>query len=72
MTMSDGSVRMFPDMLGQLALVNDRGDVRWELVTLMQDIGMQWVVLIRMSNQCFFAGVEADRRVATHNPIAVK
>lgn len=72
MTMPDGSLRMFTDMLGELALVNDRGAIRWEHVTALEDIGIRPVVLIRMSNQCYFAGAQADRRVATHNPIAVK
>jgi len=72
MTMPDGSLRMFPNMLGELVLVNDRGDIRWERVVVLDDIGVRPVVLIRMNNQCFFAGAEVDRRVATHNPIAAK
>lgn len=72
MTMPDGSVRMFPDMLGELALVNDHGDIRWERVIDLYPIGVRPVVHIRMNNQCFFAGADANRRVATHNLIMVK
>lgn len=72
MTMPDGSVRMFPEMLGELVLVNDRGDIRWERVTALVPIGRRPVVLLRVGDQCYFAGREPDRRVATHNVILQK
>lgn len=67
MTLVDGSCRMFPDMLGELALVNDRGDIRWERVVSLEPIGIRPVILLRVGDQSFFAGREPDRRVATHN-----
>lgn len=70
MTMPDGSLKHLPDMLGQLALVDDHGHLRWERVVSLDDIGLRPVVLIQMSNQCFFAGTDPKRRVATHNLIA--
>lgn len=72
MTMPDGSVRMFPEMLGELVLVNDRGAIRWERVTSLKPIGIRLVILLRVGDQSFFAGREPDRRVATHNVILNK
>ncbi len=72
MTMPDGSCKMFPDMLGELVLVDDDGDIRWEEVTVLDDVGEQLVALISMNDQNYFAGTVANRRIATHNVIAVK
>lgn len=72
MTMPDGSLRMFPEMLGELALVNDRGRIAWERVVALEPIGIRQVILLRVGDQCYFAGREPDRRVATHNIIAQK
>lgn len=72
MTMPDGSLKHVPEMLGHLALVDDDGDLRWERVVALEDIGIRPVVLIQMNNQCFFAGTHPRRRVATHNLIAEK
>jgi hypothetical protein len=72
MTLPDGSLCMFPDMLGQMVLVDDHGELRWEPVTELIDLGMQLVILLRVGDQCFFSGQSPDRRVATHNLIAAK
>ena len=72
MTLPDGSLRMFPEMLGELALVNDRGRMAWERVVALELIGIRPVILLRVGDQCYFAGREPDRRVATHNIIAQK
>ncbi|WP_130617987.1 hypothetical protein [Dyella amyloliquefaciens] len=72
MTMPDGSLRMFPDMIHQPVLVNDRGRIAWERVVSLKPIGIRLVVLLRVGDQCYFAGVDPDRRVATHNIFAAK
>lgn len=72
MTMPDGSCKMFPDMFGELVLVDDYGDIRWERVTGLEDAGMQMVALISMSDQNYFAGVNPNRRIGSHNLINPK
>lgn len=72
MTMQDGGCRMFPDMLGELVLVNDRGVIRWERVVSLDPIGIRPVILLRVGDQCYFAGRDPHRRVATHNVILNK
>ena len=73
MTMEDGSVMHFNnDMVGQLVLVDDDGDIRWERVRSMEYIGMHDVVLFNVDDQSYFAGTVGNRRIATHNLIDTK
>lgn len=72
MTMPDGSLKLLPEMLGELVFVDDEGALRWERVAALYDIGNRPVMLISMRNQCYLAGKTASKRVATHNLIAPK
>jgi hypothetical protein len=72
MTMPDGSCKMFPDMLGELVLVDDNGDIHWEEVTALDNAGMLLVALISMKDQNYFAGTDPRRRIGSHNLIAPK
>jgi hypothetical protein len=68
MTLKDGSSKMFgPDMVGELVLVDDRGEIRWEEVATMQDLGWQVVVRFNVDDHSYFAGTVGDRRIASHN-----
>lgn len=73
MTMQDGGLKMFgPEMEGELVLVDDRGDIRWEAVESMRFVGDRMVVLFNVDDQSYFAGSVGDRRIATHNAIQIK
>jgi len=67
MQLRDGSVVMFPDMLNQDVLVDDDGEIRWEQVKSCDFIGDKEVAHIFVSDNCFFAGEDPKRRIATHN-----
>ena len=68
MTMKDLSIMKFNDsMVGQLVFVDDRGNLRWEAVKSMEYVGIRDVVLFAVDDQCYFAGVDGERRIATHN-----
>lgn len=67
MELQDGSSKMFPDMEGELVLVDDNGEVRWEEVASLVPVGMRDVVLFNVDDQSYFAGMVGNRRIATHN-----
>lgn len=67
MTMRDGSVKMFPDMLGEEVLVDDNGDIRWERVVELVGVPDQEVIVFNVDDQSYFAGEVGNRRIATHN-----
>lgn len=68
-TLYDGSSKFMPDMLGELVLVDDDGEIRWEEVTVLEDAGVREVAFIDIQDHSFFAGVTAKRRIASHNAI---
>lgn len=73
MTLSDGiSAKLLPEMLGELVLVDDHGDLRWEHVIELEDVGVKNVVRFNVDDQSYFAGELPYRRIATHNAIIVK
>lgn len=69
MTLRDGRMVKFPDMLGKEALVLRYGKLTWELVTDVGALGPQRVAKIKVSQHCYFAGTIAGVTVATHNPL---
>lgn len=72
MTMRDGSMMMFPDMLGEEVLVNDEGIIRWERVVSLVSVGNRDVVVFNVNDQSYFAGEVGNRRIATHNAEEIK
>lgn len=72
MTLQDMSCKMFPEMLGELVLVDDNGVIRWEEVISLEDVGEKMVVLFNVDDQSYFAGEIGNRRIATHNIDTVK
>lgn len=72
MVLEDGTVDYFQNMLGKKVLVDDYGVLRWEDVITLEYVGVQYVVLINIDNQNFFAGEDPNRRIATHNGTPIK
>jgi hypothetical protein len=73
MTLRDGSLAMFPDMLGEHVVVMDRdGATRWEQVTHMRYVGLRPVNQISIGGNCYFAGDARGTYVLTHNNIMPK
>lgn len=72
MTMPDASCKMLPEMLDELVLVDDEGDIRWEKVVSLDDVGVRDVVLFSVDDQSYFAGESGTRRIATHNVLNEK
>jgi hypothetical protein len=70
MPLRNGGSTKAPQMLGKEVLVDDHGVIRWERVKKLELLGMRMVALLRMDEQCYFAGTDPHRRVATHTPHA--
>jgi hypothetical protein len=68
MPLRNGGYLKVPRMKGQEVLVDDDGDIRWEVVKDLELLGMRTVVNVKMSYQCYLAGKDPKRRVATHTP----
>jgi len=67
-TLPDGTTRLAPDMLGQAVLtdLSPNGST----VTAVEDAGSQPVAYItRQENESYAAGIEADKRIYSHNSI---
>lgn len=73
MTLQDGTSKKFgPEMEGELVLVDDRGELRWEPVVSMRYAGMRDVIMLSVDDQCYFAGIDPLRRIASHNVLDSK
>jgi hypothetical protein len=68
MTLPDGSLAMFPDMLGELVAVRRHdASAAWERVTQMLYLGMRYVNQISIGGNCYWAGDINGIYVSTHN-----
>jgi hypothetical protein len=68
MPLRHGGYKKLPRMLGEEVLVDDNGVIRWERVKRLDLLGMRTVALLDMEYQCYLAGRDPKRRVATHTP----
>jgi hypothetical protein len=67
-TLSDGTTKLAPDMLGQ-SVLTDRSP-SGSIVTSVEDAGSQPVAYItRQDNESYAAGIDADKRIYSHNSI---
>lgn len=67
MTLRDGSSKLFHQMANEYVLVDDHGRIEWERVRYVEWIGIMPVAVISIHDQCYFAGTDPNRRIATHN-----
>ncbi|MEJ7745919.1 MAG: hypothetical protein WKF61_04020 [Luteimonas sp.] len=68
MDLRNGGIKYTPDMLGEDMLRRDKGGMlRWERVVSVAYLGLRRVVKPDFGNYMFFAGVDADNTLATHN-----
>lgn len=56
---------------GERLLVDDHGCLRWERVRVTP-VGLRWVRYFSIGGGTYAAGMEPDRRIFTHNSIALK
>lgn len=67
MTLRDGSMVKFKDMVGQQVLVCRQGGFSWEWVKSLAPVGKREVCKISVSDQCYFSGETEQASIATHN-----
>lgn len=56
-----------PEMLGEEVMVDDRGEVRWEKVVGVYNVGQKLIVPLGFDGRSFAAGNVSDRRIFSHN-----
>jgi hypothetical protein len=69
MTLFDGTTVLFPDMLGRSVMVLRNGEMEWETVMTLQDVGNRPVNHIHVGGRCYWAGDDEGVYIATHNPV---
>lgn len=67
MPLRGGGEAKLPEMLGREVLVADERGLTWERVIECRPVGMRDVVFINVGDNCYFAGEDAAKRIATHN-----
>ena len=67
MVLRDGRVIRTSEMRGEHVLL--RNQLEWIEVTDVVDVGVRKVAMPDFADSMFFAGVDADRTIATHNVI---
>jgi hypothetical protein len=54
--------------VGDVIFVCDNGKFRWEPIEEYEEVGERVVVLIAMITQCYLAGTDPNKRIASHIP----
>lgn len=67
MSLRDGGIKTTNQMLGEDVLVNRKGDLKWERVVYLEDVGERRVVKLALGDRMYFAGTDPKATIATHN-----
>jgi len=67
MPLRGGGEAKLPEMLDREVLVADERGLTWERVIECRPVGVRDVVFINVGDNCYFAGEDAGKRIATHN-----
>jgi predicted phage tail protein len=69
MTLITMETKLFPEMLGEMVLVDHLGQLRWEEVVELDYVGLRPVCHISVGGNSYFSGTDPDHRIATHNSL---
>jgi hypothetical protein len=67
MDLRDGRQVKTADVVGEQVLVYRTGELLWDTVIEAKNVGVRKVVKVDLGNRMFFAGVERQATIATHN-----